>query len=267
MNHTRRHAVGLALTAIGAAASAQGTVPADAKKAVQLDPVEVNGHYDNSVGSSDAASAGVITPQLIEDRPLLRPGQPARIRARAWSSRSTAATARPTSISCAASTSTTAPTSRPGSTACRSTCARTPTARATPTSTSSSRSWSRASTTGRARTTPNIGDFGSAGGANMHYFDSLKQGIALGHAAATTATGARCSPARRALGAGTLTYGLELLHNDGPWEVPDNFRKVNGVLRYVDAGRATASSASRRWPTAASGTRPTRSRSARSTPA
>ena len=36
--------------------------------------VEVTGHYDNSVGSSDAASAGVITPQLIEDRPLLRPG-------------------------------------------------------------------------------------------------------------------------------------------------------------------------------------------------
>ena len=30
-----------------------------------------------------------------------------------------------------------------------------------------------------------------------------------------------------------LTYGLEYLHNDGPWEVPDNFRKDNAVLRYV----------------------------------
>ena len=74
MSHTRRHAIGLAFAAIGAAASAQGTAPADAKKAVQLDPVEVKGHYDNSVGSSDAASGGIITPQLIEDRPLLRPG-------------------------------------------------------------------------------------------------------------------------------------------------------------------------------------------------
>ena len=48
----------------------------------------------------------------------------------AWSSRSTAATARPTSTSCAASTSTTAPTSRRSSTACRSTCPPTATARA-----------------------------------------------------------------------------------------------------------------------------------------
>ena len=51
--------------------------------------------------------------------------------------------------------------------------------------------------------------------------------------AATTAMGARCSPARRAAGHGRLTYGLEYLHNDGPWEVPDDFRKVNAILRYV----------------------------------
>ena len=36
--------------------------------------VEVTGHYVNSLGSNDAASAGTITPQLIESRPLLRPG-------------------------------------------------------------------------------------------------------------------------------------------------------------------------------------------------
>ena len=36
--------------------------------------VEITGHYVNSLGSSDAASAGTITPQLIESRPLLRPG-------------------------------------------------------------------------------------------------------------------------------------------------------------------------------------------------
>ncbi len=36
--------------------------------------VEVTGHYINSLGSSDAASAGTITQQLIADRALQRPG-------------------------------------------------------------------------------------------------------------------------------------------------------------------------------------------------
>ncbi|MDQ3195565.1 MAG: TonB-dependent receptor, partial [Pseudomonadota bacterium] len=34
------------------------------------------------------------------------------------------------------------------------------------------------------------------------------------------------------LGAGHLLYGLEVVHNDGPWSNPDNFRKINAVLRY-----------------------------------
>src|SRR2546425_9801172 len=37
--------------------------------------IEVTGHYENAVGSSDAASAGRITNQVVEDRPLLRPGE------------------------------------------------------------------------------------------------------------------------------------------------------------------------------------------------
>ena len=49
-------------------------LPAYADGVQKLDKIEVTGHYDNSVGSSDAASGGVITPQLIDDRPLLRPG-------------------------------------------------------------------------------------------------------------------------------------------------------------------------------------------------
>ena len=50
-----------------------GSLPAWAQ-AGTAQQVEVTGHYDNSLGSSDAASAGTITPQLIESRPLLRPG-------------------------------------------------------------------------------------------------------------------------------------------------------------------------------------------------
>src|SRR2546421_11017988 len=33
------------------------------------------GHYENAVGTSDAASQGTITPQLIDARPMLRPGE------------------------------------------------------------------------------------------------------------------------------------------------------------------------------------------------
>src|SRR5258708_25695676 len=41
----------------------------------KIEKVEVVGHYENAVGTTDAASAGVITPKLIDDRPLLRPGE------------------------------------------------------------------------------------------------------------------------------------------------------------------------------------------------
>ncbi len=52
---------------------AAGTAVAD--EVALLDRVEVTGHHENAVGASDAASQGVITRQLIEDRPLLRPGE------------------------------------------------------------------------------------------------------------------------------------------------------------------------------------------------
>ena len=53
---------------------ALATGAAFAQETPRLGTIDVTAHYDNSVGSSDAASAGVITPQLIADRPLLRPG-------------------------------------------------------------------------------------------------------------------------------------------------------------------------------------------------
>ncbi len=37
--------------------------------------VEVTGHYDNAVGSSDAASQGTIRAELLKSRPALRPGE------------------------------------------------------------------------------------------------------------------------------------------------------------------------------------------------
>ncbi|HEY9191927.1 MAG TPA: Plug domain-containing protein, partial [Methyloversatilis sp.] len=40
-----------------------------------LDAVVVEGHYDNAVGTSDAASQGSVTAKLIESRPVLRPAE------------------------------------------------------------------------------------------------------------------------------------------------------------------------------------------------
>ena len=75
------------------------------------------------------------------------------------------------------------------------------------------------------------GDFSSAGAAHIDYFRTMDSNLAqmtLGQNgyARTLLAG---SPA---VGDGHLLYGLELFHNDGPWQVDENFRKLNGVLRY-----------------------------------
>ena len=53
-------------------------------------------------------------------------------------------------------------------------------------------------------------------------------------ASARTATRAALLAASPELGKGNLLYALELLHNDGPFTHPDDYQKVNGVLRYSE---------------------------------
>jgi hypothetical protein len=80
------------------------------------------------------------------------------------------------------------------------------------------------------------GDFSSAGAAHIDYFRSLDQGLAQitfgGHGYARSLLAG--SPE---LAGGKLLYGLELFHNDGPWQVAENYRKLNGVLRYSQGTR------------------------------
>jgi hypothetical protein len=82
--HPRRHAVALAASAlIAQVAHGQATepakdtgTPATVTAAAQLDRVEITGrHYDNAIGSSDAASQGTIRAELLKSRPSLRPGE------------------------------------------------------------------------------------------------------------------------------------------------------------------------------------------------
>jgi hypothetical protein len=75
------------------------------------------------------------------------------------------------------------------------------------------------------------GDFASAGAARFRIGDRLPAGLAnlsLGSHGYRRALLADSFPAA----GGTLLYGLELGRNDGPWEVPERVRKANAVLRY-----------------------------------
>jgi len=79
------------------------------------------------------------------------------------------------------------------------------------------------------------GDFSGAGAAHLAYAnrvdrptaewsqgeDGYRRGLLIGSI-----------PAAR----GDLLYGLELFHNDGPWARPDDYRKVNALLRWGRTG-------------------------------
>lgn len=75
------------------------------------------------------------------------------------------------------------------------------------------------------------GDFASAGAVSVRYADKLDRGIASlglgqnGYRRTLLANSPQLGDAR-------LLYALELHHYDGPFVRPDNFGKVNGVLRY-----------------------------------
>ncbi len=75
------------------------------------------------------------------------------------------------------------------------------------------------------------GDFATAGAANINYTNSLIEPIAQvdGGGQGFARALAAASPA---VGGGRLLAAVEVQHNDGPWERPDDFRKVNGLVRF-----------------------------------
>src|SRR6185503_15601951 len=82
-----------------------------------------------------------------------------------------------------------------------------------------------------------VGDFGSAGSVAIDYVNKLPKNIAeltFGSFAYRRALAAGST----AVGMGTLLAAFEGVAYDGPWDVPDNVRKLNGVLRYSQ-GTAT----------------------------
>lgn len=75
------------------------------------------------------------------------------------------------------------------------------------------------------------GDFASAGSAAVTYANRLARGIANVSAGHDGYRRAMSAASPEALG-GNLLYALELLHKDGPFTRPEDYRKVNAVLRY-----------------------------------
>ncbi|PIF13144.1 TonB-dependent receptor [Janthinobacterium sp. 13] len=222
-------ACALALLGMGRQVAAQG--PADAAAgAEESRTVRVTGHYDNAVGTSDAASQGVITNELIVNRPALRTGEllefvPGLIvtqhsgdgKANQYFLRgfnldhgtdfATHVDGMPVNM--------------------------------------------RTHAHGQGYSDLNFlipelvqridykkgpyfageGDFSSAGSARIRLADKLPQGQASvsvgqhGYVRGVVADSAAAGP-------GTLLYGLEVNRNNGPWDVPENVRKYSGVLRY-----------------------------------
>ena len=215
----------LALLSTGGRAAAQAAPALDETRTVR-----VAGHYDNAVGTSDAASQGVITSELIVNRPALRTGEllefvPGLIvtqhsgdgKANQYFLRgfnldhgtdfATYVDGMPVNM--------------------------------------------RTHAHGQGYSDLNFlipelvqridykkgpyfageGDFASAGAARIRLADKLPQGQASmsvgqhGYVRGVLADSIDAGP-------GTLLVGLEVNRNNGPWDVPERVRKVSGVLRY-----------------------------------
>ena len=215
----------LALLSTGGRAAAQAAPALDETRTVR-----VAGHYDNAVGTSDAASQGVITTELIVNRPALRTGEllefvPGLIvtqhsgdgKANQYFLRgfnldhgtdfATYVDGMPVNM--------------------------------------------RTHAHGQGYSDLNFlipelvqridykkgpyfageGDFASAGAARIRLADKLPQGqasVSIGQHGYVRGVVADTLAA----GPGTLLYGMEVNRNNGPWDVPERVRKYSGVLRY-----------------------------------
>nr|WP_249166420.1 TonB-dependent receptor plug domain-containing protein [Bradyrhizobium sp. JYMT SZCCT0428] len=96
-----------------------------------------------------------------------------------------------------------------------------------------------------------VGDFSSAGSVEIDYLTRLPKNLAeltvgsFGYRRGVAAGSV-------AVGAGTLLSAIEGVKYNGPWDVPDDVRKINGVMRYsqgtvTDGLTLTAMAYSNAW--------------------
>ncbi|MFL6700596.1 MAG: TonB-dependent receptor [Vitreoscilla sp.] len=231
---------------------------ASAQAVASVQQVQVDGHYDNGVGTSDAASQGTVRGERLTDLPLLRPGEVLEtvpglvVTQHSGDGKANQYFLRGYNLDHGTDFATWVeglPINMP------------------------------TNAHGQGYTDLNFlipelvdkiayrkgpyfaedGDFSSAGSARIQYRDSLEAGILnltagdngyrrlllAGSTSLSTLTGIG-SPGPRVLGA------IELQHDDGPWATPERLRKVNGLLKisqgdYSRGWSATALGYTNRW--------------------
>jgi hypothetical protein len=76
------------------------------------------------------------------------------------------------------------------------------------------------------------GDFSAAGAARFTYFDRLSDPIVIVSAGSFSHARALAAGSVR-VGGGDLLGSFDYTQDDGPWERPDDFKKVSAILRYT----------------------------------
>src|SRR5205085_1671494 len=206
----------------------------------QLSPVQINGNYQNAIGTTDAASAGTVTSKLIESRPTLRPAEVLEfvpgviVTQHSGDGKANQYFLRGFNLDHGTDFATfvdgmpvNMPTHAHGHGY-------------------SDLNWLIPELVDRIayRKGPYYaeeGDFSSAGSARIGLFDAVPRGIAsvtLGEHQYERALIANSHP----LGDGEFLYAVEAAHNNGPWDNPEKFHRLNGVLRYSFGGEANRSS-------------------------
>lgn len=225
-------AAGLALLLLSAPVLAQ-IVPVNPVQAEELeDEIHVIGYYNNGIGTSDSAGQGYVTPKQIEARPMQRPGEvlefiPGVITTQhSGEGKANQYFLRGFNLDHGTDFSTWVagmPVNMP------------------------------THGHGQGYTDLNflipelvsrinymkgpyfaeVGDFSSAGAANIEYYTGMPKNLAeasvgtFGYKRALLA-----GTPKSAAGDDRWLYALELYHNDGPWQNPSDYVKVNGVLRF-----------------------------------
>jgi hypothetical protein len=217
------------------------SVPVFAQQAEPLlAPVVIQGTYDNAVGTSNAASQGVVTAKLIENRPTLRPAEVLEfvpgviVTQHSGDGKANQYFLRGFNLDHGTDFATyvdgmpvNMPTHAHGHGY-------------------SDLNWLIPELVNRIsyKKGPYFadeGDFSSAGVARLSLFDTLPSGIAsltLGEERYARALVAQSVPWL----SGNLLYALETAHNNGPWQQPEGFHRANGVLRYSTASDNTRTS-------------------------
>jgi outer membrane receptor protein involved in Fe transport len=208
------------------------SVPTLANESMDLEEIQVRAHYDNAVGSSDAASEGKVNASLIQNRPIARIGEilefvPGMIVTQhSGSGKANQFYLRGFNLDHGTDFATYVDEMPVNM---------------------------RTHAHGQGYTDLNFlipelvshlhykkgpysaeeGDFSSAGVARMHLVNRLPQGIASLTVGSYDYQRLLLANSM-ALGQGHLLYALDVNHYDGPWQVAEGVKKYNGLLRYSE---------------------------------